>query len=103
MIVAGHHDGGLEPTWQIPEPRNRLAIGVHELDHVRQQALLLIGLGDGHFRKIHPVGLAPAEEQIIRADGGLAVTFLAGPRRISLTRVDDRPREVVRERRHLTS
>ena len=69
-----------------------------------RKPLLLVRLRDGDLVEIDPVGLWIAggvpEELIIRSDGRRPIPLLAGPGRIALAGVDDRAREVVRERDH---
>ena len=91
MIVAGHDDDGLQSAREIPEPRQRLAIAVHEVDQVRQQPLLLVGLRDRDFVRSTQSALRAAEEQIVGPNRRHSVALLARPCGISLPRVDDRP------------
>ena len=57
VIVAGHDDHRLMVVRQVPEPRQRLFVGVHPDDHVGQQPLLLVRLGNGDLVQIDPVGV----------------------------------------------
>ena len=105
MVVTGHHDRGLQPSREIPEPRERSAAVVHEQDEIDEQALLLVGLGDGNFVEVDPVRLTigggRAEVEVVGADRRCAVALLSGPGGVPLPHVDHRPREIVRERRRV--
>ncbi len=99
VVVAAHHDGRLLVARQEPEARQRLAVQVHVLDQVRQQPLLLVGLGYRDLAQVDPVGLDVAlfgtEEEVIGADRSDAVALVPGPRGVALSGVDDRLGEVV--------
>ena len=103
MVVTGHHDGGLQHARQVPEARQRLAVGVDVQDELTQQPLLLVGLGYGDLIEVDPVGLyvpgTRAKEQIVAPNRSDPVALLSGPRGIALPRVDDGTREVERKRR----
>ena len=99
MVIVGHDNYGLFATWEIPEARQRFAVGVHGADHIRQQPLLLVGLWDGHLCEIDPVRLVAAIEQIIRANyavGDCRVAVLSSPIGVTLARIHNRPRQVER-------
>ena len=81
---------------------------VHLLDEVGQQPLLLVGLRDRDLVQVDPVGLdvtglSPKNRSSERDRRRDAVALVAGPGRVALARVDDRPREVVGEGRGLTA
>ena len=101
VIVAGHDHDGLEPPREVPEPRQRLLVRGDVGDQVGQQPLLLVGLRNRDHRPVDPVGLGvvarAAEEQVIWADGPCAVPLLARPCGVALSRVGDRPRQVIGE------
>src|SRR5262245_18649074 len=42
MVVSRHHDRCLESTWQVPESGQRASNRGHLLNHVHEQALLLV-------------------------------------------------------------
>ena len=72
VVVAGHHDDRLLAAREVPEARQRLAVGVHLPDQVGEQPLLLVGLRDRDLVEVDPVGLGVAglgaEEQVVGAD-----------------------------------
>ena len=99
VVVAGHHDGRLEPPRQVPEPRQRHPVLLHGDDEVGQQSLLLVGRRHLHAGEVDPVG----EEQVVGAQAVRVgrrvgeIALLAHPRRVALARVDHRLRQVVGE------
>ena len=101
VVVTGHDDHGLVPVREIPEARQRGGRRLHVLDEIAEQALLLIRLRDRDLVEVHPVRLWIARggtvEEVVRPDRWLPVALLAGPRRVPLARVHDRPRQVIRE------
>ena len=107
VVVAAHHDGRLLAAREVPEPRQRQLVALHQRDQVEQQPLLLVGLRNRDLVRVDPVRLdvagAGAVEEVVRADARDAVPLLARPGRVALARVDDRAREVVRERGRLAA
>ncbi len=103
MVVAGQDHRGLHAAREVPEPGQRLLVGGHRAEQVREQPLLLVGLGDRDLGQVHPVGLVVtggrAVEQVVGADRRRAVALLARPGGIALAREHDGAREVVGERR----
>ena len=106
VVVAGEDDRCLQSARQVPEARQRCAVGGHLRQQVGQQALLLIRGRRRHPIEVDPVGLdiadLGAEEHVVGADRhgvgiGESVALLAGPRRVALAGVDDRPGQVVGE------
>ena len=105
VVVLGHHDRGPMISGEVPEPRHRDAVPLHQGDQVDEEPLLLVGLRDPEVRGVDPVGLrvsrSGAVEEIARADSDRAVALLAGPRWVALSRVDDRAGQVEGERGRL--
>ena len=106
VVVAGHDDGRLLAARQVPEARQRHAVGVHLRDQVGQQPLLLVGLRDRDLVQVDPVGLMSRPPRRRGRPSGSArrarpSRFCPAQAGIALARVDDRAREVVGERRGL--
>ena len=101
VVVAGHDHGGLLAAREVPEPRQRLAVGVH---------LRRSGWPAGAAAR-RPAGSRPCRGRPSPADvaglrrrrgrrsgsAPIAVALLPGPGRVALAGVDDRPGEVVGE------
>ncbi|ABF86640.1 hypothetical protein MXAN_3655 [Myxococcus xanthus DK 1622] len=102
VSVARHHHDGLLGAGEVPEARQRR--GARLVQHVGEQALLLVRLGNLDLGQVHPVRLRVegrvAVEHVVgaraRANGG-AVPVLSLPGRVSLPRVDDGLRQVIHE------
>jgi len=105
VIVARHDDRRLLVARQVPESRQRLAVGCHDPDDVREQALQLVGLrGSRPSRESIQSDWAPPIEEVVGPDrAGLPVALLPRPGRVALARLDDRAREVERERCRLSA
>ena len=107
VAIAGKDDDRLLSAREIPEPGQRLAVKIHGKDQVGQQPLLLVSLGDGDLAHVQPVRLriscGIAVVQVVRTHGSHAVPFLAGPGGVSLASVYDGARQIVCERRRLST
>ena len=57
VIIICHDHHGLRIPGEVPEARQGFPVEVHLNNQVRQQSLLFIGLRDGHFVEVDPVGL----------------------------------------------
>ena len=79
VVVAGHYHGRFQAFGQVPEPGQGLLAALHH--DVGQQALLLVGLGNGNLVQVHPIG----EKHVVGADvRAFAVALLAGPGGVAL-------------------
>ncbi len=101
VVIGGHHHHCFFIAREVPEARQGLFIQIHRENHIRQQALLLVGLRNGDFIQVDPIGLRVAQfvavEQICRAGGDDAISVIARPARVALPGEDDRAGQVVGE------
>ena len=103
VVVARHHHHRLLAAREVPEARQRLLVLVDVADQVGEEPLLLVGLRDGHLAQVDPIGLAAAEEEVVRADRREAVALLVLPGGVALARVDDRAGQIEGEGCRLTA
>ena len=98
MGVTRRDDHRLDRAGKIPELRQRLALR-HKLAHqARKEALLHIGLGNGHAVAVNPGGAAiDAHEEVNRADDAVAVAVHVGAGWVALARVGNAQRQIVCE------
>src|SRR5215471_9986249 len=105
MIVTAHDHSRGHTVGEIPKAWQRLLSKVHLQNEIGEKPLLFVGLWDGDFVKIDPVGFrvtsSGTKEQIISADGAETIAVEPRPRRITLTCVHDGSRQVVRKRNRL--